>query len=79
MMLMKRLFYVNFWKEIFIFYLFFVDVPNWNGAPTVLMRSATALHRQTSDMATNGGMGRWFNGLQWPSDSVTLYVGEGHN
>ena len=30
---MKRLSYVDFWGKMFIFYLFFVDVHNWHGAP----------------------------------------------
>ena len=30
---MKCLFYVDFWKKMFIFYLFFVDVHNWHRAP----------------------------------------------
>ena len=31
---MKRLSYVDFWGKMFIFYLFFVDVHNWHGAPS---------------------------------------------
>ena len=36
MKLMKRLSYVDFWGKMFIFYLFFVDVHNWHGAPKYL-------------------------------------------
>ena len=32
---MKHLSYVDFWGKMFIFYLFFVDVHNWHGAPAV--------------------------------------------
>ena len=39
MMLMKRLFYVDFWKKMFIFYLFLLDVHNWNGAPNIEQKS----------------------------------------
>ena len=39
MKLMKRLSYVDFWGKMFIFYLFFVDVHNWHGAPKIVLSS----------------------------------------
>ena len=36
---MKRLSYVDFWGKMFIFYLFFVDVHNWHGAPVITYRN----------------------------------------
>ena len=52
MMLMKHLSYVDFWEKMFIFYLFFVDVHNWHGAPNKLVselskKAAGSLGNQT--------------------------------